>query len=505
MTGPDGHIWVAFQRGTDDSTDTTCDNQMECKVILLEFYNGSIISTTVMGDADRVNGVYPSIDIDTAGRPHVAWYDSDSEGIRVAAKGPYGWENVIVTHREGFGVYADIVADENGWEHVFGYTNTGNRTLLQSSRIPTEQDHDLVADSADLCPNTPFGEIVNLDGCGPSQRDDDNDGVSNSEDLCAWTYSHEVIEVDVDGCGPSQRDSDDDGIVDAIDACPDTPVGEVVDEKGCESARQDDDSDNVMNPSDICPDTPHWERDFVDSSGCGPSERDTDGDGVLDDADAFPNDASQSVDDDLDGFGDNASGFQGDDCPTVPGESTTPVFGCPDMDADGIADTDDDDIDGDGYSNSDEEANGTSTTDASSHPVDPNDGGVGGDDGSGDGSGTGEGDGGNQSEDTEGSSAVMMGVIGVGVLLLLVAITLVTMLLRGNRGPSTGPRTGFGTGMNETSPVQLAVDSAGSAASAQQTGEMVPTNKACSHCGAQQVVHIPAYSADYCNNCQNYT
>jgi len=505
MTGPNGHLWVAFQRGTDDATDTTCNSDMECKVILLEFYNGSILSSTVMGDAIRTNGVYPSLDIDPAGRPHVAWYDADSDGIRVAAEGPYGWENVIVTHREGFGVYTDIVADEKGWEHVFGYTYSGNQTLLQSSRLPTEQDHDLVADSADLCPNTPFGEVVNFDGCGPSQRDDDNDGVPNNADLCAWTYSHEVTEVDADGCGPSQRDSDDDGIVDVIDACPDTPAGETVDEKGCESSRQDDDSDNVMNPSDICPDTPHWERDFVDTSGCGPSERDTDGDGVLDDADAFPNDASQSVDDDLDGFGDNASGFQGDDCPTVPGESTTPVFGCPDMDADGTADTDDDDIDGDGYSNSDEEANGTSPTDAASHPLDQNGGGDG-DGGSGTDGGDGVPDGGsNQSEDTEGTSPVMIGVIGGGVLLLLVAIILVTMLLRGNRGPSTGPRTGIGTGMKEASPVQLAVDTAGSAASAQQTGEMVPTNKACSHCGAQQVVHIPAYSADYCNNCQNYT
>ncbi len=499
-TDSEGHLWLAFQRGTDDSSDSTCDSEWECKVLLMEYHNGSVISTTVMGEASRTQGVYPSVDIDSAGRPHVAWYDSDSDGISVATAGPYGWERVVVTHKEGFGVYADIVADEMGWEHVFGYSYSGNQSLLQGSRIPTEQDHDLVADGADQCPDTPFGEAVDINGCGPSQRDTDGDGVSNLDDLCPWTYSNEASEVDDDGCGPSQRDSDGDGKVDAIDQCPGTPAGEVVDAKGCEASRQDDDGDDVMNPVDECPDTPHWERDFVDSFGCGPSERDSDGDGVLDDEDAFPDDATQTIDDDLDGYGDNPSGFQADSCPTIPGESTTPIFGCPDMDGDGTADENDDDIDGDGWSNADETANGTSTTDASDYPADPNADGSGGDGGA---AGSG-GDGDGQSDGVEATSPLMMGVIGGGLLLLIAAIIALTMMLRGS-GPSSGRPAAAALSLESSSPVQQAVKSAGSAQSAQQTGEMVPTNKACSHCGAQQVVHIPAYGADYCNNCQNYT
>ena len=41
-----------------------------------------------------------------------------------------------------------------------------------------------------------------------------------------------------------------------------------------------------------------------------------------------------------DGFGDNPSGNQADDCPTVPGTSTRDRFGCLDTDSDGSSDPD---------------------------------------------------------------------------------------------------------------------------------------------------------------------
>ena len=48
----------------------------------------------------------------------------------------------------------------------------------------------LIDSSDDECPGTPFGEIVNLDGCGPSQLDDDNDGYSNAvRNAYAHTYA----------------------------------------------------------------------------------------------------------------------------------------------------------------------------------------------------------------------------------------------------------------------------------------------------------------------------
>ena len=83
----------------------------------------------------------------------------------------------------------------------------------------------------------------------------------------------------------------------------------------------------------------------VDRNGCP----DADGDGVsdpdvswtvLDGADAFENDATQSADTDGDGYGDNASGTNPDDCPTQFGYSTIDRIGCPDSDGDGLSDAD---------------------------------------------------------------------------------------------------------------------------------------------------------------------
>ena len=50
---------------------------------------------------------------------------------------------------------------------------------------------------------------------------------------------------------------------------------------------------------------------------------------------------SQWNDTDNDGYGDNATGFEADDCPTTPGYSTILSFGCPDADSDGLSDSDD--------------------------------------------------------------------------------------------------------------------------------------------------------------------
>ncbi|MDP6234178.1 MAG: hypothetical protein QF839_08395, partial [Candidatus Poseidoniaceae archaeon] len=90
---------------------------------------------------------------------------------------------------------------------------------------------------------------------------------------------------------------------------------------------------------------------------------DTDGDGYGDNStgnnpDAFPNEPSQWEDSDGDGYGDNTGGYDGDQCIYTSGNSTMPYFGCLDSDGDGWAneydDFDDDDsqwhdMDGDGY------------------------------------------------------------------------------------------------------------------------------------------------------------
>ena len=65
---------------------------------------------------------------------------------------------------------------------------------------------------------------------------------------------------------------------------------------------------------------------------------DTDGDGYAKDIDAFPNISSQQYDTDLDGYGDDPFGYQADSCVAQPGNSTTDRYGCTDLDADGTSD-----------------------------------------------------------------------------------------------------------------------------------------------------------------------
>ena len=84
---------------------------------------------------------------------------------------------------------------------------------------------------------------------------------------------------------------------------------------------------------------------------------DNDGDGWDNSIDALPDLATQWLDQDGDGYGDNATGLQPDACPGEAGTSTTP-YGCVDDDGDGYANLIDDfpndptrwiDSDDDGY------------------------------------------------------------------------------------------------------------------------------------------------------------
>ncbi|MDB2637271.1 hypothetical protein N9Y01_01875 [Candidatus Poseidonia alphae] len=65
---------------------------------------------------------------------------------------------------------------------------------------------------------------------------------------------------------------------------------------------------------------------------------DTDGDGFAKELDAFPDVSSQQYDTDLDGYGDNPFGYQADSCVAQPGNSTTDRYGCTDLDGDGTSD-----------------------------------------------------------------------------------------------------------------------------------------------------------------------
>ena len=71
------------------------------------------------------------------------------------------------------------------------------------------------------------------------------------------------------------------------------------------------------------------------SVGCFDADQDT----WADLNDSFPIDATQWNDTDMDGFGDNQTGNNPDDCPAVFGNSTSGLLGCADVDGDTWADS----------------------------------------------------------------------------------------------------------------------------------------------------------------------
>ena len=141
-------------------------------------------------------------------------------------------------------------------------------------------------------------------------EDDDGDGYGdrwdgNNPDECVETPLHEIDDVNENGCGPSERDSDFDGINDANDNCPDTPTDEVamVDWYGCSDSQLDDDGDGVNNPDDAFPNDPTQSSD-MDGDGMGDNPSGTNGDDCKDRAGSSTGDRRGCPDTDGDGFSD---------------------------------------------------------------------------------------------------------------------------------------------------------------------------------------------------------
>lgn len=121
--------------------------------------------------------------------------------------------------------------------------------------VPLDSDDDGVADTADRCPDSPPGSIVDAQGC---ELDSDGDGVADRRDRCPGTARG--VDVDSTGC---ELDGDGDGVVDSRDDCPGTPRGTRVGADGCPL---DSDQDGVLDADDDCPNTRRGAR--VDFRGC---------------------------------------------------------------------------------------------------------------------------------------------------------------------------------------------------------------------------------------------
>ena len=135
-----------------------------------------------------------------------------------------------------------------------------------------------------------------------------------------------IRDSDGDGIADTEDYDDDDDHLDSLDNCPldfgtSTSGGYI----GCPDGDGDGWAD-LIDP--FSEDDTQW--------------KDTDGDGYGDNplgnnCDEWILDASQWFDTDADGFGDNEFGTRRL-CPTVQGNSTLDIFGCPDSDGDGWSD-----------------------------------------------------------------------------------------------------------------------------------------------------------------------
>ena len=193
------------------------------------------------------------------------------------------------------------------------------------------------------------------DGCEDltEDLDDDNDGVLDANDDCPT-----VVGTSDSGTQIGCIDGDGDGYADTVDKfAEDSTQWADIDQDGYGDQPDGFQPDGCITNNG---------NSTEDRYGCSDTDGDGWSDPgfqwtATSGADAFSTDSTQHADQDGDGFGDAEMGFQADDCPEIAGNSTEDRFGCLDTDGDGWSDTNDDlpndptqriDEDMDGYGDS---------------------------------------------------------------------------------------------------------------------------------------------------------
>ena len=222
-----------------------------------------------------------------------------------------------------------------------------------------DDDGDGLSDIIDDCPQgstnwtSEFQTDRDGDGCEDENSnedpDDDNDGILDGFDNCprgetGWNSS-QSSDRDGDGCrnDNEDNDNDNDSVINEVDGCKNGITNwrknatNDNDADGCLDDREDNDDDNdgFTDTVDFCP-LQEGSATQGGAKGCP----DFDSDGWADLVDDFLQDETQWSDGDGDGYGDNPSGNNPDDCPFFYGNSTSDRVGCVDTDGDGYSDPD---------------------------------------------------------------------------------------------------------------------------------------------------------------------
>ena len=387
-TQQDIFVWM-FQHDKDDDgvTDYT-DNCLNTANTNQSNFDGDLRGDACDSDDDN-DGLHDVLDDCQYGL--IDWnqsnttFDHDADGCK-----DIGEDN----DDDNDGVYDDVDNCPSGvLDWVVDSSSDMDGDGCQDSDEDIDDDGDSVLDVEDNCHYTVNPSQVDYDEdnvgdlCDP---DDDGDGVDDLVDDCtqgALNWTSEVqTDKDGDGCEDenSNEDSDDDndGIFDVNDNCPRGEIGwnssqsNDRDGDGCRNDNEDNDNDNdsIINEVDLCKNgIANWRKNTTndnDGDGClddrEDSDDDNDGfsdlvdfcplqegtaslggmkgcpdfddDGWADAVDAFFQDETQWNDGDGDGYGDNPSGNNPDDCPFFFGNSSEDRIGCIDTDGDGYSD-----------------------------------------------------------------------------------------------------------------------------------------------------------------------
>ena len=337
-------------------------------------------------DADS-NGICDALegdDFDGDGIPNDTDSDDDNDGVEdVDDDFPLNPNETTDTDMDGTGDNADEDDDNDGWSDTVEI-DCGSDSLDPSSvpidadsdgvcdALDEDTDGDGVADADDAFPNDPT-EWSDADGDGKGDNvddDDDNDGVPDiMEERCFSDPLDPLsLPTDTDGdgdCDPIDYDDDDDGYTDQVEGwCGSDPLdinSVPVDSDGdgeCDVMDNDSDNDGVDDANDAFPDdATEWVDTDMDGWGDN-ADYDDDGDGWLDtDEDSCDSDSmdSGSVPADLDGDGEcDGEDFDIDGVGVVNPDDDFPNDSSEwyDLDGDGIGDNADEDVDDDGWTNS---------------------------------------------------------------------------------------------------------------------------------------------------------
>ncbi|MBT3971249.1 MAG: S8 family serine peptidase [Euryarchaeota archaeon] len=326
------------------------------------------------GDSTIDRQACPDTDTDGYSDPDMGWTTVDGADAcdAIAGTSTQDRSGCLDTDSDG---YSD--ADGGWFAHPVGAADAfpSDSTQWEDTDSDTYGDNPPPANNGDDCPAIAGTSTLDRIGC----IDGDSDGYSDADG--GW-FAHPIGTADAFPAEPTQwEDTDGDGYGDNSagvdpDACP-TEAGSSSSpgSLGC----PDSDGDGFPDNEDEFPNIPsQWADADGDGYGDNPAGEDADDcpaeygdsylngtfgcadrdkDGWSDDEDAFPDELTQWLDSDDDGYGDNTAGNQSDECPGVTGNSTEDQLGCPDSDGDGWSDIGDDfdtepeqwkDSDGDG-------------------------------------------------------------------------------------------------------------------------------------------------------------